>query len=64
MNALRELCDDGLEEPPPWGDFVKGRDSDMLRMRIDFTTRLETMHARTFARHSPAVMLVADLDIG
>ena len=37
---------------PPWGDFVKGRDSDMLRMRWDFTERLERMHERTLAKHS------------
>ena len=38
---------------PPWGDFVKGRDSDMLRMRSDFTKNLERLHQRTLAKHSP-----------
>ena len=37
---------------PPWGDFVKGRESDMLRQRLDFTQRLQSMHARTLAKHS------------
>ena len=37
---------------PPWADFVKGRDSDMLRMRLDFTQRLRQMHQRTLAKHS------------
>ena len=37
---------------PPWGDFVKGRDSDMLRMRLDFTRALEQLHRRTLAKHS------------
>ena len=37
---------------PPWGDFVKGRDSDMLRMRLDFTRSLEQLHRRTLAKHS------------
>ena len=37
---------------PPWNDFVKGRESDMLRMRKDFVARLETMHQRTLAQHS------------
>ena len=37
---------------PPWGDFVKGRDSDMLRMRLAFTARLHSMHRRTVAKHS------------
>jgi len=37
---------------PPWGDFVKGRDSDMLRMRQDFTERLQAMHTRTLAKHT------------
>ena len=34
---------------PPWGDFVQGRQSDMLRMRQNFTERLHGMHARTLA---------------
>ena len=34
------------------GDFVKGRDSDMLRMCLDFTRALEQLHRRTLAKHS------------
>ncbi len=37
---------------PPWNDFVKGRDSDMLRMRSEFNERLWQMHQRTLAKHS------------
>ena len=37
---------------PPWGDFVKGRESDMLRQRLDFTQRLRSMHTRTLAKPS------------
>jgi hypothetical protein len=37
---------------PPWGDFLKGRDSDMLRMRLEFTERLQLLHRRTLAQHS------------
>ena len=37
---------------PPWNDFVKGRDSDMLRMRLDFTKKLDLMHQRTLAKHT------------
>ena len=37
---------------PPWLDFVKGRESDMLRQRLDFTQRLCSMHSRTLAKHS------------
>ena len=37
---------------PPWGDFVKGLESDMLRMRLAFTERLDEMHVKTLARHS------------
>ena len=37
---------------PPWNDFVKGRESNMLRMRRDFIARLESMHERTLAKHS------------
>ena len=33
-------------------DFPKGRDSDMLHMRLDFTQRLQQMHQRTLATHS------------
>ena len=45
---------------PPWSDFVKGRDSDMLRQRLDFTKRLQDMHKRTLAKHSD--MKNADLE--
>ena len=31
---------------------MKGRDSDMLRMRLDFTRALEQLHRRTLAKHS------------
>ena len=37
---------------PPWHDFLKGRDSEMLRMRKNFTERLDKMHVRTLAEHS------------
>ena len=37
---------------PPWGDFVKGRESDMLRMRLAFIEQLDEMHVKTLARHS------------
>ena len=37
---------------PPWGDFLKGRQSDMLRMRLQFTERLQKLHRRTLAKHS------------
>ena len=37
---------------PPWGDFVAGRNSDMLRMRLQFTERLQQMHERTLAKYS------------
>ena len=37
---------------PAWSDFVKGRESDMLRMRRDFTTGLQRLHERTMAKHS------------
>jgi len=37
---------------PPWQDFVKGRESSMLRMRLDFTASLQKMHERTLKMHS------------
>ena len=37
---------------PPWNDFVKGRESDMLRMRLAFTRNLDLMHQRTLAQHA------------
>ena len=36
---------------PPWYDFVKGRDSDMLRVRQRFVAKLDQMHVRTLAKH-------------
>ena len=37
---------------PPWQDFLEGRKSDMLRMRMRFTEWLEELHAKTIASHS------------
>ena len=37
---------------PPWNDFVKGRDSDMLRMRSAFTAKLQALHEQTLANHT------------
>ena len=37
---------------PPWEDFLRGRDSDMLRMRLEFTKWLEKLHTKTLASHS------------
>ena len=37
---------------PPWSDFVKGKDSDMLRIRRAFVDGLKKMHQRTLAKHS------------
>ena len=37
---------------PPWGDFVQGKQSDMLRTRQDFVQRLQAMHQRTLAKYS------------
>ena len=38
---------------PPWLDFVKGKESSMLRMRLAFTERLEQMHDRTMKKYQP-----------
>ena len=37
---------------PPWHDFLKGHESDMLRMRLAFTRGLDKKHIETLARHS------------
>ncbi len=37
---------------PPWSDFVKGKNSDMLRMRQEFTKCLDKLHEETLAKHS------------
>ena len=37
---------------PAWSDFAKGRESDMLRMRRAFETKLQKMHERTLAKCS------------
>ena len=37
---------------PPWDDFVKGRESDMLRMRKVFDAKLMTLHRATLAKYS------------
>ena len=37
---------------PPWTDFEKGAESDMLRMRLRFTDMLNRKHRETMARFS------------
>ena len=37
---------------PPWGDFLKGKDSDMLRMRNAFIEDLEKYHRNTMKQHT------------
>ena len=37
---------------PPWQDFQKGAESDMLRMRKRFTEMLDRKHAQTMRRFS------------
>ena len=36
----------------PWTDFVKGKDSNMLRMRTAFVKKLEALHEQTLAKHT------------
>ena len=35
---------------PPWDDFQKGQDLDMLRMRERFTEMLDRMHTETMRK--------------
>ena len=44
MTAFKNLA--------PWEDFVRGRDSDMLRMRLKFTAWLDKLHRKTMQQHS------------
>ena len=37
---------------PPWSDFVKGKDSDMLRMRKGYVEHLWQLHESTLRAHS------------
>ena len=37
---------------PPWNDFVKGRDSDLLRQRKAFVDKMEALHRATLAKYS------------
>ena len=47
---------------PPWLDFQKGRDSDMLRMRQTFVKYLEGLHEQTLAQHSAMPTRAAETD--
>ena len=38
---------------PPWTDFMKGKESEMQRMRWEFTEKLGRLHRCTLAKHSP-----------
>ena len=33
-----------FEKLPAWSDFLKGRHSDMLRVRLEFQSRLQVLH--------------------
>ena len=37
---------------PAWEDFSKSRSSDILRMRLAFTSMLQQMHPRTLATYT------------
>ena len=37
---------------PPWSDFEKGKDSNMLRMRLNFVEDLWKKHRETMAKHT------------
>ena len=45
---------------PPWSDFVKGRDSDMLRMRNAYIEKLWEHHRVTLERHSAMATSAAE----
>ena len=52
MDAVGEFRMTAFKNLPPWGDFVKGKESDMLFLRRAFTERLEQLHRHTLAKHS------------
>ena len=41
-----------IKTMPPCDDFLKGRESGMLRMRKRFTGMLERLHSETMRNHS------------
>ena len=45
---------------PPWSDFVRGRDSDMLRMRNAYIEKLWECHRETLRRHSDMATSAAE----
>ena len=45
---------------PPWNDFVKGKESDMLRMRQAFVDELWKKHRQTMAKHSKYATRMAE----
>ena len=45
---------------PPWNDFVKGKESDMLRMRQAFVDDLWKKHRQTMAKHSKYATRMAE----
>ena len=47
---------------PPWNDFVKGKDSDMLRMRNAFVEQLWKCHRETLRRHTDMATPAAEED--
>ena len=52
MDEIESFDMTAFKNLPPWGDFVKGRESDMLRMRKSMISRLKTLHQATLAAHS------------
>merc|ERR1712012_693281 len=41
-----------IKNLPPWADFQKGQDSDILRTCKRFTEMLDRMHTETMRKHS------------
>ena len=47
---------------PPWNVFVKGKESDMLRMRNAFVDKLWKLHQETMIRHTDMTSPAAEQD--
>ena len=47
---------------PPWSDFLKGKDADMLRMRNAFTNKLWKRHRETLREHTDMTTPKAEKD--
>ena len=63
IDRVRALRDESFQAPASLGEFVAGRNSDMLGMRSQFAESLQSMRQRTLAKHSGSTTPELEADV-